>query len=503
MTTETELKLSLSPRVAARILAHPALAAAAVEPVREARLLSVYYDTPKLDLWSAAACVRLRQTPSGWMQTVKHGGTATGGLHQRDELEASVPGQSLDFEAMNAQAAVAQLASERFRRRIRPVFVTEFRRSTQRLRLDTGTEVELSLDRGHIIAGTARVPICEIELELKSGDVLGLFEIARSLLRDFRLRPEYRSKAQRGYVLAGWTETALKAPKIALEETLTLGQAGARIIASCLAQIQANEAGMLIGEDIEYLHQMRVGVRRLRSCLGIFARALDAGELDPVRAELKWLGKRLGPARDWDVFVVDRLPELKRGLAEVLPASELEKLADASAEQRAAAQRSSRAAVASRRTALLLLELGCLAAGGGILRTAEPLQASVKPFASALLERRMQRLLARVDRHKPRTAAELHALRIAVKKLRYAVEFFAPLYDGAKAKPFRDRLARLQDCLGRINDAHSMLGHARAASGGASHLVDCLAGWSAHFVYEERAGFRTLWQEFRRSRAFW
>jgi CHAD domain-containing protein len=159
--------------------------------------------------------------------------------------------------------------------------------------------------------------------------------------------------------------------------------------------------------------------------------------------------------------------------------------------------------VLSKRTAALLLELGRLAAGGGIFCDAEELRSPVKSFNSALLDRRMQRLLARVDRRRPQSAAELHALRIAVKKLRYAVEFFAPLYDAAKVKPFRDRLATLQDCLGAINDAHSMLAHARVVLGPESRLADCVAGWSARFVYEERARFRVLWRQYRRTRAFW
>ncbi|RPI40343.1 MAG: inorganic triphosphatase, partial [Betaproteobacteria bacterium] len=302
MTTETELKLALQPRVAPRVMTHPVIEAVAAGPARRTRLLTVYYDTPQFDLWAAQVSIRLRRTQAGWLQTVKWGGAVIGGLHQRQELELAVSGQAIDFDAIVDKVRVPRLGSARFRRRIRPVFVTEFERTTRMLQPAEGGTVELCLDRGHIVAGTARMPICELELELKGGSPLGLFDVAQALVVDVGLRPVYRSKAERGYLLAGLDMRPIKAPRIVLDETLSIAQSAARIVASGLEQIQANEDGVLAGKDIEYLHQMRVGVRRLRSCFGTFARIAPAGALDAVRAELKWFGGQLGPARDWDVF---------------------------------------------------------------------------------------------------------------------------------------------------------------------------------------------------------
>ncbi|RPI43392.1 MAG: CHAD domain-containing protein [Betaproteobacteria bacterium] len=197
------------------------------------------------------------------------------------------------------------------------------------------------------------------------------------------------------------------------------------------------------------------------------------------------------------------LPPLAEGLSGVAPEEALDALRRSTATLREQAQRRACAALKSRRCARLLLELGRIASGGGALAEAEELQAPAKSFTSGLLDRRMQRVLARVGRRKPRSAAQLHALRIAVKKLRYAVEFFGPLYEAAQVPPFREALVKLQDCLGAINDAHAMLGRVRAAVGADSRLVDCAGGWSARLIHEEKMQFRTLWREFRDTRAFW
>ena len=420
MMTETELKLELSPRDARRALSHPAIESAAIARAGPERVISVYYDTPQFDLWSDRIGLRLRQIPTGWEQTAKWGGQAAGGLHTRREVACGVPDQKLDFEALAGLAGLEALASLPLRRKLKPLFVTEFERTTRTLALADGTRVEVSLDRGHIVCGTARSPICELELELAAGQVPALFDIAAALAKDLGVRPACRSKAERGYLLAGVKSDPVKAQRIVLDRQFDLSRALACIVGSALAQLQANADGMLAGEDIEYLHQMRVGVRRLRSCLGVFSHGLPDEAIARLRAELKWLGGRLGPARDWDVFGAEAIPQLLAGLREVVKVSSLDTLRKSAQDMGEAARRGARAAWNSRRAANLLLELGRVAAGGHP-QASEALRQPIAPFASALLEHRMGRVLARGKGRKAATVAHLHALRIAVKKLRYAI----------------------------------------------------------------------------------
>ncbi|MCC6533949.1 MAG: CHAD domain-containing protein [Burkholderiales bacterium] len=502
MHTETELKLLLAPRYWARVMRHPAIEAAAAAPASSARLLSVYYDTPRFDLWSAGISVRLRRTDAGWVQTIKSGGSVTGGLHTREELEQPVPEQALDLDAVTPETLARRFASARLRRRLKPIFSTDFERTTRMLALPAGGSVELSLDRGHIVAGKARAPICELELELKHGDPVHLYDLALALMQGMSVRPGYASKAERGYRLAGLERTPAKARRVALEPTIGIAQSASRIIASGLEQVQANEHGMLAGEDIEYLHQMRVGVRRLRSCVSVYGHVGSGATVDMLKAELKWLGRRLGPARDWDVFTVESLPQLAFGLREVADAAALEALRRGAQRERDTGQAAACRAVRSRRYARLLLLLGRIAAGAALVQ-GKDVDAPAAAFTAALLERRMQRVLERVGRRKPRGVAQMHALRIAVKKLRYAVEFFGPLYDSPRVQPFRERLVRIQDCLGEVNDAWGVPALVRQASPRSRRLADQVAGWSAHRIHDQSRRFRQAWRQFRRSRKFW
>lgn len=503
MMTETELKLELSPRDARRALSHSAIESVATARAAPKRVISVYYDTPQFDLWSYGIGLRLRQIPAGWEQTVKWGGQAAGGLHTRREAACGVPDQTLNFEALAGLAGLEALASLPLRRKLKPLFVTEFERTTRTLVLADGTRVEVSLDRGHIVCGTARLPICELELELMAGQIPALFEIAAALAKDLGVRPACHSKAERGYLLAGVTPAPAKAQRIVLDRQFDLARSLACIVGSALAQLQANADGMLAGEDIEYLHQMRVGVRRLRSCMGVFSRGLPDEAIARLRAELKWLGGRLGPARDWDVFRAEAMPQLTAGLREVVKVSSLNALRNSAQDMGEAARRGARAAWNSRRAANLLLELGRVAAGGGFPQASEALRQPIAPFASALLEHRMGRVLARGKGRKAATVAHLHALRIAVKKLRYAIEFFGSLYPEGKADDVREPLVRLQNGLGTLCDASIMVSRVRAAVPQERMLVDCARGWSAHVIHQERRRLRSLWRRFRRSRPCW
>ena len=83
------------------------------------------------------------------------------------------------------------------------------------------------------------------------------------------------------------------------------------ISATLLAQMQANRQGVMEGRDPEYLYQMRVAVRRLRSLCAAYSKWLPGAALQPLIAELKWLARALGPARDADVFVSKSWPPLR------------------------------------------------------------------------------------------------------------------------------------------------------------------------------------------------
>lgn len=215
------------------------------------------------------------------------------------------------------------------------------------------------------------------------------------------------------------------------------------ITANCLAQVRSGAAAL--GEDDpETVHQMRVGLRRLRCALRLFAAAVPCPPRLPD--ELAWLAGRLGALRDWDVLIGTTLP----GLAQQADTSLLRAAAMQIAQRRRLA---ARAAVASRRYARLMHTLDVWLDGlaAQMPRAARHGKRRMRHFAARLLQQHY-RALRRRGRDTA-DAAQRHRVRIAAKRLRYAMEFFADLYPAHPGQRFIKKLARLQEVLGLLNDA--------------------------------------------------
>lgn len=170
MANEVELKLLIAQGDIERLLHHPVLETVARRELLPQQLLSVYYDTPDLDLKKHRTALRLRRTGTRWIQTVKTEGKITGGLHERPEWESETAEDTFDFAAIPDPAVREIFADEKIRETLRPVFVTEFTRTSSLLEFAGGDVVELSLDQGEICAEEKRLPISEVELELKAGN---------------------------------------------------------------------------------------------------------------------------------------------------------------------------------------------------------------------------------------------------------------------------------------------------------------------------------------------
>jgi CHAD domain-containing protein len=247
------------------------------------------------------------------------------------------------------------------------------------------------------------------------------------------------------------TSKASKARPINFRAGISLEQGFAQIARNCLRQIRANEAGLRRSVEPEFLHQMRVGLRRLRSGLSLFKPWI---RLPPeLVVELAWLGQALGAARDAEVLACTSLPALRLACPAEAGLSGLQKAASGLAQRR---RRAAIAAVSSERYLRLMEMLEHW------LKTKrwqqdspcpEGLGAALGDAARRMLKRREKKLRARLLTLQDQASAEnRHRLRIAVKKLRYASEFFRSL-TGAKVAARLAQLSALQELLGRLNDA--------------------------------------------------
>lgn len=511
MPAEIELKLALSPDDAPKLVRVPLLKSASRGRIVTSRVYSIYYDTSDFALRDQGVALRLRKTGSRWVQTLKTAGRVEAGLHQREEIETPVPAQILNYPALAQSGAAAVLADPALPLKLRPVFVTDFRRTTRWLEPVAGTQIEFCLDRGAIVAGTAQLSINEIELELKSGPPEQLLEFALGLLERLPLRLESASKAQRGYALAaGLTGTPVKASVPALSPDMTVSQAFRAVAFACIAHLQANERGLLETEEPEYLHQARVALRRLRSALSVFGRAFPRTLFEEVIAVLRWLGGYLGPARDWDVFATETLP----AVCAAFPGDAgLHWLTERTAELRAAADDAAREVVASRRYTAMLLHLTGLFLREPWLQlhdhAATALRALPLPeFAANVLQRRHKKTLKSGHSFAELDPSGLHALRIEVKKLRYAAEFFSALYSQGGLREYLSALADLQELLGGLNDAATverLLEPLRECDGAEQWLEapGLMRGWAAGGTRVRREQLAHAWRRFRDCEVFW
>ena len=210
---------------------------------------------------------------------------------------------------------------------------------------------------------------------------------------------------------------------------------------------------MLGREHEEGIHQMRVATRRLRSCLALYDKFVPGEQLDHIGGELKWLIGELGPARDWDVFVADIFAPVARGIGD----DDRLKLLRAHIEQRRdEAYARAQAAVGSQRYLGLALLLNSWAEGRGWRDVASAerseLQVEAAEIAHELLHRIYEELMAAGDDFAHLDPEHRHKVRIQLKKLRYATEFFSSLYTRRKVTPYLAAMKALQDNLGISND---------------------------------------------------
>lgn len=437
---ETELKLEVAPADRKRL--------ETLEPVMShdgatEHLVSTYFDTPEHALRDAGFSLRIRRQRRARIQTIKADGRGAAGLFERREWERRIEGNAPALDA-TSDPLVAMLGREALAQ-VGPVFTTDIRRTQRTIRHADAT-IAFALDHGAIRAGDRHETVCEIELELHAGAPQALFDLARCLDAQVPLRLGVQSKAERGYrLIVGHSAGAAKAEPIMLDRAGDVGEAFRAIAHACLRQFRLNETVLLLGGEAEPLHQARVALRRLRSAFSLYRGLLrDDAHAALFRAELRWLALELGKVRNLDVLIA-RIGD--EDVRERIAAARARAFAQAHAE------------LASARTRLLMIDLAeWLTLGDWRTRPADPalLHRDVGGAARELLADRSKQLRRRGKRLAALDAADLHRVRIAAKKLRYATEFFESLYAHGKArhrrKAFLATLGALQDRLGALND---------------------------------------------------
>ena len=261
---------------------------------------------------------------------------------------------------------------------------------------------------------------------------------------------------------------------VRLSAEMPAALAVATVLARLAETMQANVAGTVRDVDTEFLHDLRIAVRRTRSVLKLAGSVLPGGLVSRYRPEFKWLGDLTTPTRDLDVYLLG-YDKMAAGLIAATE-PELHPFHDYLRRQRAGAQRQlARGLRSARYTGLAARwprDLDEVAGSPGR-------RPATGKFAAGRIGRAHVRVLRLGGAIGPASPpADLHELRKRCKELRYLLEVFASLYDPALHWRAVNELKALQDCLGEFQDTEVQ--------------QDELRGFAARMVADRAAPAQTI-----------
>lgn len=305
------------------------------------------------------------------------------------------------------------------------------------------------------------------------------------------------------------SRAVLKAKTIELPTDASVDDAIAAIIVNTRDHWNANYNAALQGRDIEGIHQIRVSLRRFRSALSLFKAYIPDTQRDWLNGEARWLLSELGPIRDLDAFSSELLPAFSNQSVDTKRNTALNQALKAA---RRHAHAKARTALEAPRTQRFLRRQDTWASARGWRNTAQDdvkdaTSALARDFAKRALNKQMVKILAHGKRIDMLPIAELHKIRIAVKKTRYGVEFFRSVLPNRRTGKLAASLKELQDSLGHLNDlemAEQIVGQMTSAAKSTEAASEITATGSAVVAYHRQAaenavhGIAPRWRNVRK-----
>jgi inorganic triphosphatase YgiF len=498
---EIELKFAIAPERIARVRAE------ARRDSERVPMTAAYFDSADGCLFDAGISWRLRDEGGRWVQTAKAPGSTAPDReeHNAPRTSASVKGRKFQpdlalHEGTPAGAAVHEALGRRDAQAppLQEVFRTVVVRH-RRLVGVSGAEVELGFDEGEIVAGERRQPIHEIEFELKDGSPAGLFALARRWVKRHGLWMDGRSKAERGHWLSHGEagappRKAGKGGDDGIEQACSELDLLRALIDRTLAQVIANASEVACGNETPgHVHQLRVGLRRLRTALRAFGDAAPTlRECEPVVAGVF---RSLGAWRDAGITQESIAPKLRAAGAPFIDLSVTrdEQLSPSHLVRGTAFQ-------------LALLALMEFARAGaspqqevdGAQAKADALDASI----AARLSKLHKHVRDAGRRFEALSVDEQHRVRKRLKRLRYLAEFVGPRYERRAVKRYLAALEPAQDALGAHNDTVVALDRYRAAAA-ANPQAWFAVGWLTARLEVTAASSRRSLKAIKDVKRFW
>ncbi len=475
------------------------------------RLETIYYDTGERTLFAHGLSLRVQKQGARFTQSLRQHGRAAASWEW--PLQDATP----DLVCLSQAASLlptmlpTTLIEQLTATPLSVMFQTRLRRQLRRLDL-SGALVEMAFDEGVIEAASREETVSEIRLMLQVGEVGVLYEIGMRLLELAPLRVSTASTWRRGYALAsGERPRAERASASTVTRDAVVDDMVAAVLAGCAAHLQANQAVAEDGTSPDGVHQMRVALRRMRTAFSLLRHEVPSTTMQALSAEAKWLADQLGEARGWDVFLATTLAEPARLQS---TGADFDGLRRSAEPFRLAGYAAAREAITSARYGRFQLLLSQWIArrgwrnevdreGLGVL--AEPAQR----MALRVLHRLHRKARRRGGNFKALSPEQRHDVRITLKKLRYATEFFQPLCaEPDQAHRYAVRLGALQDWLGLDHDAATtqplLDALARASrSLGVHQAIGIVTGWQGRDGLAARRTLLKRWRRFKSLPPYW
>ena len=374
--------------------------------------------------------------------------------------------------------------------------------------------VRITLLQGELRAVAATRQVCRISISSDHAGHADALALALEWAGALRIGVPTQTLAAEAATLAGRTPppTPLGAP--ALRLGMTAGEGFAHVAAH-LAGVIAHHAALIPNDNgPEAVHQIRVGLRRLRSGILLFRRAVGCPPLEDVNERLKQLNKVLGPPRDWDVFTLGT----GRQIAEAFPgdAAVAALLATAERQRRAgyATLRHYLDSAAWRQLGVALAHLATACPWQQFIpddpeqavRHADLQQTDIRHFAARALGKRLDAVVAPGPDIAGLDIDALHDIRLHGKRLRYAAEFFAQLFPGRATRRFLRRMTALQERLGVLNDgavAARLMLELPGRSTSHHYATGVVRGFVAARATGGKRKIILTWQRFLKQDPFW
>ncbi|GGF03759.1 inorganic triphosphatase [Aliidongia dinghuensis] len=486
------------------------LAHAAKRPVIR-RLRQVFWDTPGLTIGRQGIGFAIETSGRRRQQLMRPIGVRPTGGRILSPVAMALDGERLDparlafLPGIDVGHVARLLPSD-----LVPVLALDLHRTIWQIEFGEA-RFALTLEKAEVEATAGRLGPCQVELLLQAGPAHGLYDFAAELHRAVPFELATHDAVQQAYRLVAaedwWPTEPGQAPL--LHHAMSVEQGLLAIGRAAVADLRAEIGRLTQAMPVEQVHQARVALRRLRSILSVFRKALPDAPRRALAGDLTALASALGQAREWDVFMANTLTPLGRALGEERG---LKGLGFTAAVLRERAAADAYAAVLASDFMGLSLRLAAWFDAGlwpeppsaeAAALLAEPLER----YATAILRKSHKRFLAAGAHLAEAGPSDLHGLRIDAKRLRYVAEFFRPLFPGKPARRYVAALRDIQDILGTLNDAVVARGLAAKLAAQdekyGPRAAGLVAGWSAAETEAARQRFAEVWRQFTKTARFW